>query len=250
MNKSDFFGRYAALYELRANIVIHVEVAVILRGRKVAEHKLSRFLIRIALPNIVDIFHAYVDLTAFKIFKHRIYQALVKSRLATVIGDEKHIINVGAYLAIVYLLGSFRKGLNQVLLNVACLHLDHVEVRFGGRKIEHICGLNIGYLLEHRHQFGDIEELCKACLCSVSRAVRGKLDCRDGFAKGRCPRVEMQEVAVAQLIVLQVFLHRVKLHHRVGDRRTRCEHTTLTARQLVKVTALHIEVGGFLRFGL
>ena len=175
---------------------------------------------------------------------------MVKCRLAPVIGDEKHIVNVRADLALVYLLGAIRKGLYQVLLNVACLHLYDVEVRFGGRQIEHICCLNVGNLLEHRHQLGDIEKLCKACLCAVSRTVRGKLDCRDGFAKGRCPRVEVQEVAVAQLVVLQVFLHRVKLHHRIGNGSTRCEHATLTARQLVKVAALHIEVRGFLRLGL
>ena len=73
MDKCDFLGRYAALYELRANIVVHVEVAVVLRCGEVTEHKLSRFLVGVALPNIVDIFHAYVDLAAFKIFKHRVY---------------------------------------------------------------------------------------------------------------------------------------------------------------------------------
>ena len=250
MDKCDFLGRYAALYELGSYIVVHVEIAVILRCGEVTEHKLSRFLVGIALPYTVDIFHAYVDLAALKIFKHRVYQALVKSRLAPVIGDEKHIVLVGCDLALVYLLGSLRKGLNQVLLYLARFHLYNVEVCFGGRKIEHIRRLNVGYLLEHCHQLGDIEEFCKACLCSVSRAVGGKLDCRHGFAKCRCPRVEVQEVTVAEFIVLQVFLHRVKLHHRIGNGSTRCEHATLTARQLVKVSALHIEVRGFLRFGL
>ena len=122
---------------------------------------------------------------------------MVKSRLAPVVGDEKHIIFVRRDLTLVYLLGSLRKGLNQVFLYLARLHLNNVEVCFGGGKIEHIRRLNVGYLLEHCHQLGDIEELCKARFCSVSRAVRGKLDCRDGFAKSRCPRVEVQEVAVA-----------------------------------------------------
>ena len=146
--------------------------------------------------------------------------------------------------------GSFRKRLNEFLLLLTCFNLDDVVVCFGYGKVKHICGLNVRCLLEHCHQFGDVEELCKACLCSVSTTIGRKLDCRYRLTKGGCPSIKVEKSSQLKLIVLKVFLHRVKLYHRIGDRRTRCKHTTLSSCQFVKITTLHIEVGGFLCFGL
>ena len=146
--------------------------------------------------------------------------------------------------------GSLRKGLNEFFLLLTCFDLDDVVVRFGYGKFEHICGLNVRRLLKHCHQLGDVKELCKACLCSVSATIGCKLYCRYRLAKGRCPSIKIEKSAQLKLIVLKVFLHRVKLYHRIGDRRTRCKHTTLSSCQFVKITTLHIEVGGFLCFGL
>ena len=60
----------------------------------------------------------------------------------------------------------------------------------------------------------------------------------------------MLQVVLNKSVVLQVPLYGVKLDHRIGDRRSGCKHRTTTARNLVKVAALHKKVAGFLCFGL
>ena len=149
-----------------------------------------------------------------------------------------------------HLFGSLGKGFHQFLLNVAGLNLYNVVVYFGHGKIQHISSLNVRCLLEHCHQLGDVEELGKTSFGSVTATVRSKLNGRYCLTKGGCPRIKVKKPAQLKLIVLKVFLHRVKLYHRVGDRGSRCKHTSLSTCQFVKITALHIEVGGFLCFSL
>ena len=60
----------------------------------------------------------------------------------------------------------------------------------------------------------------------------------------------MLQIVFHERVVLQISLNGVKLHHRIGDRRSGCKYRTTTARNLVKVAALHKKVAGFLRFGL
>ena len=60
----------------------------------------------------------------------------------------------------------------------------------------------------------------------------------------------MLQVVLNKGVVLQISLNGVKFDHRIGDWRSGCKHRTTTARNLVKVAALHKKVAGFLCFGL
>ena len=250
MNESNLLGGDTHSNQLVANIVIDVKRTVVFRSGEVAEHKLRRLLILVLFPYFIDVLYAVVYFTALKIFKHRVKKALVKCRFSSVIGDEKHIILVGFYRSVVDLLGSLGEALHHILLHFARFHLYNVEVCFGCWEVEHICGLNIRHLLKGRHKLGNVKEFGKACLCSVSRTVGSKLDCRNRFSKGGCPRIKVKQTSLLQLVVLEVFLHRIKLYHRVRDRRSGSKYTSLPARKLVKVTALHIEVARLLSFRL
>ena len=60
----------------------------------------------------------------------------------------------------------------------------------------------------------------------------------------------MHHILLSERVILEVALHGVKFHHRVGNRSTRGEYHTLTARDLIEIAAFEKEVGGLLRFGL
>ena len=250
VDKFDLIGGDAHLNEFTPNVIIDVEATVPLRSGQVAKYKLCRFLIRCLLPNIEDILYAGIDLASLIISQHGVNQPLIQSGLSSVVGDEEHIVLGGVHQAVMHLLGSLGKGFHQLLLHVAGLNLYNVVVCLRDGQFQHIGGLNVRRLLEHGHQFGDVEELGKACLCSVSATVGGKLDGRNRLAKGGCPRVKVEQSPHLKLVVLEVLLHGIEFNHGIGDRRTRGKDTALPSRQFVQITALHIEVGGFLRLGL
>lgn len=77
-----------------------------------------------------------------------------------------------------------------------------------------------------------------------------KLYSRHRFTERRSPRVEMLQALAAQRLVLQIPLHGVQLGHAIGYGRTRGEHHTAPAGQLVQIPALHKQVRGFLRLRL
>ena len=92
VDKFDLIGGDSLRYEFLANIIVHVEAAVALWSRKVAEYKLCGFLIRCMLPNLVDILHAGIDLTSIIVAKSRVDKSLIEGGFSPVVGDEEHII--------------------------------------------------------------------------------------------------------------------------------------------------------------
>ena len=67
MYEFDFTFRNTTPDELLSYVVIDGKGSVIFRRRKVAEHKLRRFLLSGFLPNTIDVIHAGVNFTALKI---------------------------------------------------------------------------------------------------------------------------------------------------------------------------------------
>ena len=114
------------------------------------------------------------------------------------------------------------------------------------RQHKHICSLNVRDLLEHGHQFRQIEELGEASFCPITGALRGELNGRDCFPEGRGPAVKVNEIVAAQGIILEIFLHGVHLHHRVRDRCAGRKHHAAPSGQFVQVLAFHIQVAGLL----
>ena len=125
-----------------------------------------------------------------------------------------------------------------------------MEVCFRNGEIQHIRRLYIGNFLEHRHEFGNIEKLCKPCFGSVAGSGRVKLNRCHRFPESRSPCVKIGQSLFFERVILQILLHGIKFHHRIADWCSRCKGYALSARDFVQIPTLHIEVGGLLRFGL
>ena len=118
------------------------------------------------------------------------------------------------------------------------------------RKVEHIARLYISHFLKKRHQFRQVIEPCEPCLCSVSRSFGCEFYRSDSLSKRTCPCVKVLQAVSDKGVVLQIPLDRVKLHHRIADRRSCGEYRSTPSGDLVKVSAFHIEVRAFLRLRL
>ena len=129
--------------------------------------------------------------------------------------------------------------LHHFLLFFRGFHRYRFVMSFWCRQMQLICRLNVGYLLEHVHQFRQIEKFRKPCSCPIPGSFRGQLNRRYRFAEGRSPCVEVQQVMLTQGVILQIALHGVHFRHGIRDGSSRCEDNTTPARQLVHIAALH-----------
>ena len=116
------------------------------------------------------------------------------------------------------------------------------------RQMKLVAGFNVSHLFEHRHQLREVEKLCKSRPCPVARTLRGQFDGGGGFAKGRCPAVEMRQPFLLECAVLQIAHDRIQLAHGVAHRGSRCKYHTASACDLVQIAALAEHIGRFLRF--
>ena len=105
--------------------------------------------------------------------------------------------------------------------------------RLRHRQLQHIRCLNIRNFLEHGHQLREVVELGKPGLGPVAGTLRGQFDGGDGLSKGGGPGIKMEQVILFQGVVLQIFLHGIKLHHRVADRCAGGKHHAPASGQLI-----------------
>jgi len=94
VDKPYLLGRDTAGNQFLTHIIIDAECAVILRSGEVAEHKLRGFCVGVFLPDTVHIVDTGIDLAVRVIWQHRVNHSLVESKVAPVIGDFEHIINI------------------------------------------------------------------------------------------------------------------------------------------------------------
>ena len=107
---------------------------------------------------------------------------------------------------------------------------------------------NVRNLLEHGHQFREVEELGKSRSRPIACTFRRQLDCSGGLSKGGCPAVKVGQLFLLQGAVLQIPHDRVQLGHGVAHGRTRGEHHAPPAGDLVQIAAFTEHIAGFLRF--
>ena len=119
-------------------------------------------------------------------------------------------------------------------------------VCLGYGKVEHIRSLDVRALIEHGHQLRQVIELGKSGLCPVSGALRSQLNGGHGFAEGRRPGIEVDEIVPFQCIILEVFLHGIHFYHRVADRGAGGEAYAPASGELIQIADLHIQVAGLL----
>ena len=175
---------------------------------------------------------------------------MVEGELSSVVSDFKHIVIARINSSASNFFGSFCKVRHHFFLERRRFYSNIVVMRSGRRQVKCVRRPYISHLLKHRHQFGQIVKLRKACFRSVSRSFGFQFISGHGFAEGGSPSVEVLQVVFKQGVILQISLYGVKLYHRITDRRSCCEYCSSAARQLVKVSAFHNQVGAFMRFGL
>ena len=108
--------------------------------------------------------------------------------------------------------------------------------------------LDVGNLLEHRHQFRQIEKFCKSRSGAIPSTFGRKLDGGGGFAKGRCPAVKVCQLLLLEGAVLQVAHDRIQFGHGIADRRTSRKHYAAPAGDLIQIATLAEHIRRFLCF--
>ena len=109
-------------------------------------------------------------------------------------------------------------------------------------------GLDVGNLLEHIHQFRQVEELRKSGSGTIASSLRCKLNRSCCFSEGRCPGIKMGQVLLLERTVLEIAHDRIKFSHRVTYGSTGCEDHATPAGQLIHIVALHKHIRRFLSF--
>ena len=107
MDIGDFLCRNALGNQLVSEIIVHIELAVAVGRRQVAEYHLCRFPIGGALPNIKNILRTRAHLACLAVGEHIVHEPLIQGELSAVIGDEEHVIHAGIHHLIADTLGSF-----------------------------------------------------------------------------------------------------------------------------------------------
>ena len=172
MNKGDFLCGNAALHELCLEVVVHVECAVIVRRREVAEYKLRQLLFFALFPYAIDVVHAGVDLAFLVIWQHTVHKPLIERQFPAVIGDFQHIIHGWLDHAVSHTFGALRKGGDHIPLMLGGLHGYVMVVDRWHGKIQHIGGLNVSHLFEHGDKLGEVVKAGKSCFGAIARAFR------------------------------------------------------------------------------
>ena len=214
---------------------------------QIAKHQLGQFVRLTFVPDAVDVIHTHIDLAGRVIRQIGIDDALVESQLSSVRGDAEHIVHAGIHRTGMDFGSALGQLLHHRLLNLCrlCHHIVIDSLRH--RKVKLVRCLDIGHFFEQSHQLRQIEELGKARSGTVAGTFRCQLNRRRSFTEGGSPAVKMSQTFLLKRVMLEIAHHGVKLGHGIADGRTRCEHHSLAAGQLIDVAAFQQHIRRFLR---
>ena len=145
---------HAARHELAAQIVVHVEGPVALRGGEVAEHELGEPFLGAVAPYAQHVLAASVHLAALEVGQRGVGEALVEGYLAAVVGDEEHVVLLGGHTARPHRLGALGEPRHQLALDGGGLHRHVAQMHLGRGKRQRVRRLHVGDLFEHGHELG------------------------------------------------------------------------------------------------
>ena len=157
--------------QLRANIIINAEGAVILWGGQVAEDHLRGALASGALPDLKHIFRALGGFAVGITGEHGVDQPLIQRQLAAIVGDEQHIVHAAVHLAVADFLSALRQRRHDLFLILRWLQGDVVVMRLRHGQLEHIRRLDVRHIFEYAHQLRQVIKLGEAGLCPVASAL-------------------------------------------------------------------------------
>ena len=248
MDELNLLFRNPACNQFIPDIVIDVKRTVPMRRGQVAEHELRQLLRIPFFVDTQDVFHAGVDFTARFVGQQRVHQPLIQPQLSSIRRNPEHVVLLRVNRARMNLRSTLGQRLHHLLLIDRRLDRHRLIVRVRHRQMKLIRRFNIRNLLEHRHQFRQVEELRKARPRAVSRPLRRKLNRRHRFAERRSPCVKMNQPHFFQRSILQIALHRIQLGHGIGHWRARRENNAASTRQFIHISAFQKHIGRFLRF--
>ena len=107
---------------------------------------------------------------------------------------------------------------------------------------------NVRNLLEHGHQFREVEKLGEPGAGTVAGTLRGQFDGRGRLTKGGCPAVEVGQLFLLEGAVLQIPHNRVQLGHGVRHRGAGGKHHAPASGDFIQIATLAEHIAGFLRF--
>ena len=184
-------------------------------------------------PDVVHIFRTDGNLSGIAVRQHRIDQPLIQCQLPAIVGNDQHVVLIGIHLFIAHLFCPLGKTGDDFFLLLRGFQHHIVVFRLRHRQLQHIRRLNIRNFLEHGHQLREVVELGKPGLGSIAGTLRGQFNGGDSLSKGGGPGIKMEQVILFQGVVLQIFLHGIKLHHGVADWRAGGKYHAPASGQLI-----------------
>ena len=151
VDKGDLVFGNAQFQQLRANIIINAEGAIILWGREVAKNHLRGALVCGAFPDFKHILRTLGGFAVGVTGEHGIDNPLIQRQLAAIVGDEQHIVHTAVHLAVSYLLSTLRQRRHDLFLILRWLQGDVVVMRLRHGQLEHIRRLNVRHIFEYAH---------------------------------------------------------------------------------------------------
>ena len=248
VDELDFVFRHTGGNQLLANIIVDVEIAIVFRGREVAEQELGQLLVFAFLPDLQDVAHTDVQLAVRVIREHGVHQADIQTDFSAIVGDAQHIIHGRIHIARVNLGGASTQFLHHCFLGFGRFYDHSFKLRIRHRQMKLVGSLDVCNFFEHRHQFRQIEEFCKPGARTVAGSFGRKLDGGGGFTKGRCPTVKVGQLFLLESAVLQVAHDRVQFGHGIADRGAGRKNNSAPACNLIQIAALAEHIAGLLRF--
>ena len=191
VNVGDLVFGNTQFQQLRANIIINAEGAVILRGGQVAKNHLRGVLVCGALPDLKHIFRALGGFAVGGAGEHWVDQPLIQRQLAAIVGDEQHIVHTAVHLAVADFFSTLRQRRHDLFLILRWFQGDVVVMRLRHGELEHIRRLDVRHIFEYAHQLWQVIKLGKAGLGPVAGSLRGQFDGGDSLAVVRRPAIEV-----------------------------------------------------------
>ena len=151
VDEGNLIFRNTQFQQLRPNVIINAEDAVILWGGEVAKDHLGGALASGALPDLKHIFRALGGFAVGIAGEHGIDQPLIQRQLAAIVGDEQHIVHAAVHLAVADLLGALRQRCHNLFLVLRWFQGDIVVMRLRHGELEHIRRLDVRHIFEYGH---------------------------------------------------------------------------------------------------
>ena len=138
--------------QLRANIIINAEGAVILWGGEVAKNHLRGALVSGTPPDLKHIFRALGGFAVGVAGEHGVDQSLIQRQLAAIVGNHQHIVHAAVHHSVTDFFGALRQRRHDLFLILGGFQGDVVVTRLRHGQLEHIRRLDVRHIFENAHQ--------------------------------------------------------------------------------------------------